>query len=58
MELRFAEGRYELFPDLAAELVRLKVDVIVLGSRQQLVPCTGHVTKNQYNAYALNSITE
>jgi hypothetical protein len=29
MEWRFAEGRYELFPDLAAELVRLKVDVIV-----------------------------
>jgi putative ABC transport system substrate-binding protein len=24
MEWRFAEGRYDLFPDLAAELVRLK----------------------------------
>jgi ABC-type uncharacterized transport system substrate-binding protein len=32
MEWRFAEGRFELFPDLAAELVRLNVDVIVLGT--------------------------
>src|SRR5258705_9047052 len=31
MEWRFADGRFELFPDLAAELVRLNVDVIVLG---------------------------
>jgi putative ABC transport system substrate-binding protein len=38
MELRFAEGRYELFPDLAAELVRLKVDVIVLGSPSAVGP--------------------
>jgi putative ABC transport system substrate-binding protein len=28
-EHRYARGKYELFPDLAAELVRLKVDVIV-----------------------------
>jgi putative ABC transport system substrate-binding protein len=32
MEWRFAEGRFELFPDLAAELVRQNVDVIVLGT--------------------------
>jgi putative tryptophan/tyrosine transport system substrate-binding protein len=32
MEYRGAEGQYERFPDLAAELVRLKVDVIVTGS--------------------------
>ena len=32
MEWRFAEGNYERFPDLAAELVRLKVDVIVLSA--------------------------
>ena len=38
MEWRFAEGRYELFPDLAAELVRLKVDVIVLGSPTAVGP--------------------
>ncbi|HWU39403.1 MAG TPA: hypothetical protein VN203_17285, partial [Candidatus Acidoferrum sp.] len=29
MEVRFAQGAYERLPDLAAELVRLKVDVIV-----------------------------
>jgi putative ABC transport system substrate-binding protein len=28
-EHRYARGKYELFPDLAAELVRLKVDIIV-----------------------------
>jgi len=38
MEWRFAEGRYELFPDLAAELVRLKVDVIVLGTPTAIDP--------------------
>jgi putative ABC transport system substrate-binding protein len=32
MEWRFSEGKYERLPDLAAELVRLKVDVIVLGA--------------------------
>jgi putative tryptophan/tyrosine transport system substrate-binding protein len=32
MEWRFADGRYERFPELAAELVRLNVDVIVLGT--------------------------
>jgi putative ABC transport system substrate-binding protein len=29
MEWRFAEARYELFPDFAAEFARLKVDVVV-----------------------------
>ena len=32
IEWRFAEGRYERLPDLAAELVRLKVDLIVAGT--------------------------
>jgi putative tryptophan/tyrosine transport system substrate-binding protein len=31
IEYRYAEGRAEQLPDLAAELVRLKVDVIVAG---------------------------
>jgi putative ABC transport system substrate-binding protein len=31
LEWRFAEGRFELFPSLAEELVRAKVDVIVVG---------------------------
>lgn len=29
IEYRWAEGKYERFPDLIAELIRLKVDVIV-----------------------------
>jgi len=29
IDYRFAEGKFDRFPDLAAELVRLKVDVIV-----------------------------
>jgi putative tryptophan/tyrosine transport system substrate-binding protein len=32
LEARFAGGRYERFPELAAELVRLKVDVLVTGT--------------------------
>ena len=32
IEFRFAEGKYDRLPDLAAELVRLKVDVIVTHS--------------------------
>ena len=34
MESRWAEGSYERLPDLAAELVRLKVDVIVASVTQ------------------------
>src|SRR2546425_8548627 len=30
-ETRYADGNYERLPDLAAELVRLKFDVIVTG---------------------------
>lgn len=32
IEYRWAEGRYERFPDFMAELVRLKVDLIVVAS--------------------------
>src|SRR2546422_298273 len=32
VEYRYAHGRAELYPQLAAELVRLKVDVMVVGS--------------------------
>src|SRR5215212_9521276 len=34
LESRWAEGRFERLPDLAAELVRLKVDVIVASVTQ------------------------
>jgi putative ABC transport system substrate-binding protein len=37
MEWRFAEGRFELFSELATELVGLNVDVIVLGSTNAVV---------------------
>src|SRR5215472_12911279 len=32
LEYRWAEGRYERLPDLAAELVRLKVDVLMVST--------------------------
>jgi putative ABC transport system substrate-binding protein len=32
LEARFAGGKYERFPELAAELVRLKVDALVTGT--------------------------
>lgn len=38
MEWRFADGKFERFPDLAAELVRLKVDVIVTGASVAVLP--------------------
>ena len=36
IEWRFADGKSERLPDLAAELVRLKVDVLVSGSSQAI----------------------
>ena len=38
MEWRFAEGRYDLFSPLAAELVRIPVDVIVAGPPTAVKP--------------------
>jgi putative tryptophan/tyrosine transport system substrate-binding protein len=38
IEWRSAEGQYGRLPDLAAELVRLEVDVIVLGSTPTIRP--------------------
>jgi putative ABC transport system substrate-binding protein len=38
MEWRFAEGRYDLFPVLAAELVHIPVDVIVVGTPAAVKP--------------------
>lgn len=34
VEARYANGRIELFPELVAELVKLKVDVLLAGSTQ------------------------
>jgi putative ABC transport system substrate-binding protein len=36
IEFRWAEGNYDRLPDLAAELVRLKVDVLVTQGRPEL----------------------
>ena len=32
LEWRYAEGQYERFPELVAELIHLKVDVIAVGN--------------------------
>jgi ABC-type uncharacterized transport system substrate-binding protein len=37
IEYRFSEGQYERLPDLAADLVRLKVDVIVAPATQNVL---------------------
>jgi putative ABC transport system substrate-binding protein len=36
IEYRWAEGRNDRLPDLAAELVRLKVDIIVVGGNSAI----------------------
>jgi putative ABC transport system substrate-binding protein len=36
IEYRYAEGKQDRFPELAADLVRLKVDVIVAGGGTQV----------------------
>src|SRR5262249_17784568 len=38
IDWRFAEGRYELLPDFAAEFARLKVDVIVVSHSPAVFP--------------------
>ena len=37
IEYRYAEGKLDRHPELAAELVRLKVDIIVVASGDQLI---------------------
>ena len=38
IEYRYAEGKPDRFPELAAELVRLKVDIIVVAGGDQADP--------------------
>jgi putative ABC transport system substrate-binding protein len=45
IELRSSEGKYERLPDLAAELVRLKVDVIVVPADQNALAAE-HATRS------------
>jgi putative ABC transport system substrate-binding protein len=39
IEWRFAEGRYELFPEYAAEFARLKMEVIVTALTSAVIRC-------------------
>src|SRR5262245_38862720 len=37
-EYRYAAGKRDRFPELAADLVRLKVDIIVVGGGNRIIP--------------------
>jgi putative tryptophan/tyrosine transport system substrate-binding protein len=45
IEYRYAQGKQERFPDLLAELVRLKVDVIVAAGGTRLIQAAKNATK-------------
>jgi putative ABC transport system substrate-binding protein len=45
IESRYAEGKRERLPEVAAELVRLKVDIIVVAGASTLVRATMNATK-------------
>jgi putative tryptophan/tyrosine transport system substrate-binding protein len=44
-EYQYAEGKLDRYPELAAELVRLKVDVIVVGGGSAMVRAAKNATK-------------
>ena len=44
-EYRYAEGKIDRFPELAAELVRLKVDIIVVAGGDRLIRAAKNATK-------------
>src|SRR6266702_2036367 len=44
-EYRYAEGKLERLPELAAELVRLKVDIIVAAGTDRVVRAAKNATK-------------
>ena len=45
IEYRYAEGKLDRFPELAAELVRLKVDIIVVAGGDRLIRAAKNATK-------------
>jgi ABC-type uncharacterized transport system substrate-binding protein len=45
IEYRYAEGRPDRYPELAAELVRLKVDIIVAAGGTRVVQAAKNATK-------------
>jgi len=44
-EYRYAEGKFDRFPELATELVRLKVDIIVAAGGDRLIRAAMNATK-------------
>ena len=45
IEYRYAEGKADRFPELAAELVRLKVDIIVVAGGDPTIRAAKNATK-------------
>jgi putative ABC transport system substrate-binding protein len=45
IEYRYAEGKSDRFPELAADLVRLKVDIIVVAGGAVMVQAAKNATK-------------
>jgi putative ABC transport system substrate-binding protein len=45
IEYRYAEGKADRFPELAAELVRLKVDIVVVGGGTTILRAATNATK-------------
>ena len=45
IEYRYSEGKRDRFPELAAELVRLKVDIIVVAGGDRLIRAAKNATK-------------
>jgi putative ABC transport system substrate-binding protein len=45
IEYRYAEGKRDRFPELAAELVRLKVDIIVAAGGPRLIQAARNAIK-------------
>ena len=45
IEYRYAAGKRDRFPELAADLVRLKVDIIVVGGGNRIIPAAKDATK-------------
>jgi putative ABC transport system substrate-binding protein len=45
IEYRYAEGKSDRFPELTADLVRLKVDIIVVAGGNRIIPAAKNATK-------------
>ena len=45
IEYRYAQGKLDRFPDLAAQLVRLKVDIIVVAGGGRMIRAAKNATK-------------